>query len=308
MQNIKNNIKAYIEENNLQFEKIAVACSAGLDSMVLLDSLAEHYLNLNITVLHCDHAWHEKSTYIKESLEQYCFEKQFPFYSVKFDFLNLKKNEENARKLRLDFFLKTTESLGIRHLFMGHHLDDNVETVLFRLFRGTGFNGLKGIKPQSLMGDMVLHRPLLGFKKTDLQKYANEVGLMFHEDPSNHSDTYARNRIRLNIFPEAEKINLSFKNNIVRLAALVDEQQSFIDSCVDKAFLQIGDLPWDLKRFRSLDKLIQRKLLERFFTHNIDFLNDFLEAIQYGGFQRINFAKNKFFTIKQKKIYLEFLP
>jgi hypothetical protein len=74
---------------------------------------------------------------------------------------------------------------------------------------------------------------------------------------------------------------------------------------VESATKQLGSLPWTLESFRGLEKLIQRRLLERFFTTNIDFQNDFLEAIQKGGFHRINFSKDRFFTIKQKKIYLE---
>jgi tRNA(Ile)-lysidine synthase len=307
VQSLTNKVKAYVFDNNLETRSIAVACSGGLDSMVLLQALSKIYKPEKIFVLHCDHAWHEGSTQISKSLGNYCEGQDFNYISVKFDFTDLKKNEENARDLRLQFFIKKAAELGVQDLFMGHHLDDNVETIIFRLFRGTGVAGLKGIPLENLLesSGLTLHRPLLRCEKKELQEFAKDFNVTIWEDPSNASDLYSRNRIRLNIYPEAEKINPKFKNNINRLALLVEEQESYINLQVEFAIKQLGSLPWALELFRNLEKLIQRRLLERFFTTNIDFQNDFMEAIQKGGFHRINFSKERFFTIKQKKIYLE---
>ena len=307
MQSLTNKVKAYVFDNNLEGRSIAIACSGGLDSMVLLQALSEIYKPEKIFVLHCDHAWHEASSQISKSLGNYCKERAFNYISVKFDFTNLKKNEENARDLRFQFFIQKATELGVQDLFMGHHLDDNVETILFRLFRGTGVAGLKGIPLENLLesSGLTLHRPLLRCEKKELQEFARDFNLTIWEDPSNLSDLYSRNRIRLNIFPEAERINPKFKNNINRLALLIEEQETYINIQVESAAQQLGSLPWALESFKSLERLIQRRLLERFFTTNIDFQNDFLEAIQKGGFHRINFSKDRFFTIKQKKIYLE---
>jgi tRNA(Ile)-lysidine synthetase-like protein len=307
VQSLTNKVKAYVFDNNLEELSIAVASSGGLDSMVLLQILSEVYEPEKVFVLHCDHAWHDASTQISESLGAYCRGRGFNYVSEKFDFSNLKKNEENARDLRFHFFIQKAAELGIKDLFMGHHLDDNVETILFRLFRGTGITGLKGIPSMNLLesSGLVIHRPLLKFEKSQLQEYAKDFNLTVWEDPSNASDIYSRNRIRLNIFPEAEKINPKFKNNINRLALLVGEQEAYINIQVESTVKQLGSLPWTLESFRGLEQLVQRRLLERFFTTNIDFQNDFMEAVQKGGFHRINFSKDRFFTIKQKKIYLE---
>jgi tRNA(Ile)-lysidine synthase len=307
VQSLTNKVKAYVFDKNLEERSITVACSGGLDSMVLLQALSKIYKPEKIFVLHCDHAWHEGSTQISKSLGNYCEGRAFNYISVKFDFTDLKKNEENARDLRFQFFIQKTAELGVQDLFMGHHLDDNVETIIFRLFRGTGVAGLKGIPLENLLesSGLTLHRPLLRCEKKELQEFARDFNVTIWEDPSNVSDLYSRNRIRLNIFPEAEKINPKFKNNINRLALLIEEQESYINIQVEYAVKHLGSLPWALESFKNLEKLIQRRLLERFFTANIDFQNDFLEAIQKGGFHRINFSKERFFTIKQKKIYLE---
>jgi tRNA(Ile)-lysidine synthase len=307
VQSLTNKVKSYVFDHSLEARSVAVACSGGLDSMVLLQALSKIYKPEKIFVLHCDHAWHEGSTQISKSLGNYCEGRDFNYISVKFDFTNLKKNEENARDLRLQFFIKKTAELGVQDLFMGHHLDDNVETILFRLFRGTGVAGLKGIPLENLLesSGLTLHRPLLRCEKKELQEFARDFNLTIWEDPSNVSDLYSRNRIRLNIFPEAGKINPKFKNNINRLALLIEEHEAYINIQVEYAVKQLGSLPWALESFKGLEKLIQRRLLERFFTTNIDFQNDFMEAIQKGGFHRINFSKDRFFTIKQKKIYLE---
>ena len=86
---------------------------------------------------------------------------------------------------------------------------------------------------------------------------------------------------------------------------MISEEQEYI-RIQEMAYREsLGTLPWDLERFRSLPRLIQRKILEQVFTPNIAFCNDFLEAVAKGGFHRINFKQAKFFTIKQKQIHLE---
>ena len=114
MQSLTNKVKAYVFDKNLEERSIAVACSGGLDSMVLLQALSKIYKPEKIFVLHCDHAWHEGSTQISKSLGEYCKERDFNYISVKFDFTDLKKNEENARDLRFQFFIQKTAELGVR--------------------------------------------------------------------------------------------------------------------------------------------------------------------------------------------------
>lgn len=325
MQSLTNKLKDYISQNELKEQRIALACSGGLDSMVLLNLLSEFTSKRNLYIFHCNHSWHNRSSEIKVALENFTKNIGINFHSVDLDFSKLKKNEDNARKLRLNYFLKESAKLNIRDIFMAHHLDDNIETILFRMIRGTAISGLTGIKEQNIFKQdsylelieeplelnmpeqhsLKVHRPLLSFTKAELEVYANSLNIKYWEDPSNKSDIYSRNRIRLNILPEAEKINPKFKANIQNLSKLITEQENFIRTITEDAIKNLGELPWSLEKFRTLPKTIQRRVLSIFFTSNISFQDDFLAAIEKGGFHRINFKKEKFFTIKQKKIFLE---
>jgi len=326
MQSLRNSLEDYINKNKLKEKKIGLACSGGVDSMVLLDLLVQLISKKNLYIYHCNHSWHNRSHDIKVALKNFAENLGINFHSIDLDFSKLKKTEDQARKLRLDYFLERSASLNIEDLFMAHHLDDNAETILFRIIRGTAISGLAGIKEQNTFisqksendenaeigvplhahhQSLKIHRPLLSFTKAEIEEYANFKNTEYWEDPSNKSDIYARNRIRLNIFPEAEKINPKFKSNIQNLSNLIIEQENFIETITKNTIDDLGELPWSLEKFKTIHKAIQRRILAIFFTKNISFQNDFLAAIEIGGFHRINFEKEKFFTIKQKKIFLE---
>ena len=93
--------------------------------------------------------------------------------------------------------------------------------------------------------------------------------------------------------------------NIKKLIDLKIEEEDFLFNIVEEHSVGIREMPIDLELMRSKPKFIQRKILENLFTTNIDFVNQFLKAIEEGGFHRINFKNDKFFTIKQKQISLE---
>ena len=278
-------LKLYISKHFPELPKLAIACSGGLDSMVLLKSFCSQY--------------------------------SIQIFDTKFEFAEDEKTENHAREKRYQYFQKICEENNIKDLLLAHHLNDQVETVFFRFIRGTSSYGLQGI-PESrsisneslpdsgeLAHSVALHRPFLSLSREDIQNYAELLSIEYREDPSNSSLDYARNRIRHVIIPEAHKINSSLLNNVQRLSKIVSDEQDFIQMHTEMALNYLGALPFDLKSFRKLHKVIQRSILSEFFTANIDFCNQFVEAIEAGGFHRINFKKGNFFTIKQKKIFLE---
>ncbi len=301
-------IKSYLAKHNLTNQRLAVACSAGLDSMALLKMLIATHPQDLIYCLHLDHGLRDDSDLAREFLEEFCEEQSIHFHSQTLKLKEISSDENTARDARYSFFEQACQQHNTKNILMAHNLNDQAETILFRLFRGTNSAGLQGIMTQRSHGELKIHRPLLGINRKTLEAYCVMNDVDFVEDSSNTNIDYARNRIRHNILPEALRINGNVIENINRLSNIISEEQDFLRESSKQRIVELGDLPWDLVKFKTLERIMQRKILEHFFTSNIDFVNDFLIAIELGGFHRINFAKNKFFTIKQKEIHLETSP
>lgn len=303
---VEDRLANYIQASLLE-GKLGIACSAGIDSMVLLAAACKTYRKEDLVCLHFDHGLREDSQLAAKFIKEYC-EKNAIKYTIKTAKAGqINKTELAARQARYDFFERAAEHNALEHILLGHNLNDQAETILFRLFRGTNTAGLQGIPRWREHGPIVIHRPLLDIARIEIIEYAKDNNINFIEDSSNENLDFARNRIRQKILPEALKINPKAIENIVQLSTLVQMEQDYIALDVEKAATNLGPLPWSLELFRTIEPVIQRKLLESFFSPSISFVNDFMAAIREGGFQKINFAKTKFFVIRQKMIHLEVL-
>lgn len=303
-------VNDYLQHHKLLGKSLAVACSGGVDSLSLLDVLSKLVSSENLICLHLNHGWREDSNQAQELLENYCHKKNIPIITKKFALGEMATNENSARQARYDFFCQFCYQESISDLFLAHNLNDQAETLLFRLFRGTNTLGLSGILEQKKIFTnqnfaITLHRPFLGSTRQEISSYANEHLQTVYEDPSNEDTRYHRNLIRLKIIPEALNINPQAERNITKLSELIREEQDFFIDQVNIAIEGLGDLPWSLEKFRLLPRTIKRKVLEKTFCTQIKFTDQFLDAIDSGAFHRINFEKSKFFTIKQKLIHLE---
>ena len=286
-------------------EKVAVACSGGVDSMVLLHLIAKEMGPNQVICLHYDHKVRSDSHKAVEFLKEYC-KKEGLHFVLGERTESLKSFSENSlRNLRYSFFEKACEAEQVHNIYQAHNLNDNVETFVFRVFRGTNLSGLSSIPLRRMLGDINIVRPLLGVSKEQIISYAQDHSVKFIEDYTNRQIKYKRNFIRHKILPLAKKINPKFLFNIKKLIDLRIEEEEYLFDLVGSDLADIKDLPIDLETMRQKPRYLQRKILENFFTTNIDFVNQFLGAIEAGGFHRINFKKDKFFTIKQKQIMLE---
>lgn len=296
-------IEDYIKENNLSTKKLAIACSAGIDSMVLLSVLQEKK-ELDIVCFHLDHGLRQDSYKAKDFLELYCQKNEIRFLAKTLLAGELADDENSARKARYSFFEKEAKINGIEDILLAHNLNDQAETILFRLARGTNTNGLQGIPQKRKQGDLTIHRPLLNISRKEIEAYQSEKNLEFIEDSSNAKDDYNRNHLRLNVLPQLERINPKYLENLFSISQLVSEEQIYFDNEVSSNLDKLGSMPWSLEELRKLNRTILRKVLEKSFTTNIAFINQFLEAIELGGFHKINFSRDRFFLIKQKELSL----
>ncbi|MEW6055912.1 MAG: tRNA lysidine(34) synthetase TilS [Bdellovibrionota bacterium] len=189
---------------------ILVACSGGLDSMVLLNlthNFCRHAVEKDYKLSACylDHGQRNDTSVDKKTVASFCKKAKIPFYSRK---LKLEANapEQELREAR---YLALTEiaqkKLDGATVFTAHHAQDDLETLLFRLIRGADPTTIKGIAPKTQTSTKLsLTRPLLEFSKQDLYDYAVKKNIRWHEDTTNQSLVFARNRIRHELIPWLE--------------------------------------------------------------------------------------------------------
>jgi tRNA(Ile)-lysidine synthase len=143
--------------------------------------------------------------------------------------------EPAARRARYEFLRQTAGRLGARFVVTAHTADDQAETILHRVIRGTGIAGLRGMSRSRPLGHATLLRPLLGFRRREIEEYLREIGQPYRDDQSNFDRRFTRNRIRHELLPVlARHYNRAVADSLLRLGALAAEVQSVIDDLVDQ--------------------------------------------------------------------------
>lgn len=235
-------VELYIEKNKLLFPekgKILVGVSGGRDSVALLDILIK--LGYQCTVAHCNfHLRGEESDRDEKFVQQLSFNLNIPYYSVDFDTVNYAKQknisiEMAARELRYSWFTSLAKKINAQAIAIAHHADDNVETLLMHLVRGTGLKGLTGISPKNGL----IVRPLLCCTRNEINEYIKNNNLSFIEDSTNQSVDFQRNKIRLQVIPLLEEINPSVKKVLSESIERFSEINTFYENAIEKIKKQL---------------------------------------------------------------------
>ena len=219
-------IRLYIEKYRLLSEDrpVLVGLSGGADSVALLGVLVR--LGYPCIALHCNfHLRGEESDRDEAFACEFAESLEVPFHKIDFDTISYAGEkhlsiEMAARELRYAWFEEMRERLGGQAIAVAHHRDDNVETVLMNLIRGTGIRGMSGIRPRN--GFIV--RPLLCVSREDILAWLADQGYAYMVDSTNLSDAYTRNFIRLNVLPLLEEINPSARNTIARSSIFLPQR------------------------------------------------------------------------------------
>ncbi len=229
----------------LKGRKLLLACSGGLDSVVLAQLSIKS--GLQITLAHCNFKLRGA-----ESDGDEFFVKQLaknlgcPIITTSF---NVKKHiHENggsvqmaARTLRYVWFQELMDKEGFDYVLTAHHADDSLETFLINLSRGTGLEGLSGIPKQNNK----IVRPLIGFSRNQILEYAKSEGVSWREDASNKENKYLRNKIRHDIVPKLKELHPTFLDNVKRTQSHLNHSNALIENHIqsikDTLFKDTGD-------------------------------------------------------------------
>lgn len=205
-----------------------VALSGGLDSCVLLHSLAALNLPVRLHALHINHQISPNANAWQAHCADMCARLNIAFTAVKVDVKNSGRGiEDAAREARYAVFEQHIKSGD--YLLTAHHADDQAETLLLRLMRGTGPRGLAAMAQQRSLGQGTLFRPLLNFGRAELEEYARAQGLSWVNDESNADDHYDRNYLRNHVMPLLRERWPAFAGKWQQTADLCAANESFIE-------------------------------------------------------------------------------
>jgi tRNA(Ile)-lysidine synthase len=238
MQGVKlaDQIKTKLEElanqkPKIKLEAVLLAVSGGRDSMALLHLMLE--TGLPFSVAHLDHGIRGDSSLDADFVRETCAKLQVQFFSERVNIpqIAVKRGwslEEAARKIRYEFLSRIAKKTNSSAILTAHHLEDNAETVLMQLLRGTA----RAIGIPARRG--LILRPLLELSKSDLEKFLLERGLAWHEDSSNTDPTYTRNWVRLEVMPKLLERYPKAAESLARYGTLAREEDAFLEELTAK--------------------------------------------------------------------------
>jgi len=216
-----------------QGAKLLLGLSGGPDSMALLQFLiaARKKFAFSLHIAHVDHGWRKESKREAKILQKLAEQLKLPFHLHTLQGVVGGSNIENrCREDRLAFFTRLHQTYHFQALLLAHHSDDQIETILKRVFEGAGLRALGGLRSVKYFNDLLIWRPLLSLKKVELQVYLKKRNIFFFEDHTNHNSTYLRARMRKKILPDIEQnFGKNIQNNCLRLGALCRELSGYLE-------------------------------------------------------------------------------
>lgn len=276
LQKFKTHIESIIPD--AENKKFLLAISGGLDSVVMLDLFKN--CGFVVSVAHCNFGLrNEESDGDELFVKNLCYQNNIPFFSKRFETAGYAQNmgisiQMAARELRYEWFDSLKNEEDMDYVATAHHLNDQAETILINMLRGTGIAGLCGIAPLNKF----LVRPLLFAERAELESFAKASNLKWREDASNHEEKYLRNSIRHHVIPALHKIQPDFLQKFDFLAHNNRQTLSFIENKLEEDWHSIciksdSGLPIiklsEIKNYPNQDYILYHKLKDLDFTLSV---------------------------------------
>lgn len=252
---------------NINFNKldingpIVIGVSAGSDSMALFHYLINNYKD-EIICAHINHNIRQESLEEKLFLKEYCKEKKITFESMTIESYNENNFENEARKKRYHFYEKVLKKYNSKYLFLAHHADDLIETILMKIVRGSNINGYAGIKKISKGKDYYIVRPLLDYTKDELLEYIKQNNIKYYEDITNNDTNYTRNRFRHNIIPLLKQEDNLVHKKFIKYSNTLLEYNDYVNyevrNTLDKIYL---NNKLDITKFNKLHSFLKKNII-----------------------------------------------
>lgn len=252
-------------------KKLLLATSGGLDSMVMAHLF--HQLDYTIALAHCNFQLRGLESFGDQKfVQEYADANDIPVFITQFDtqaFANDYKlsTQVAARDLRYNWFYELLETEDFDYVLTAHHADDNIETFLINLSRGTGLDGLTGIPAEN--GSVI--RPLLLFSREEITNYAKENKIEWREDSSNASNKYVRNKIRHDLVPLLKELNPHFMASFQKTQTYLQESAAMVEDASIMVYQQVVRQEEDQMYFN----LTQLKRLPNYKSYLYQWLHEF---------------------------------
>ncbi len=299
---IINRIRATITKHSMLSagETVLIGLSGGPDSVTLLHALTTlrpHY-HLDVHALYVDHGLRPGET---DREIEFCGDVSrqhgIPFHSQSIDVKTRARTEklnvhEAARLLRYAAYEETALRIGAQKIALGHTADDQAETVLMHLFRGSGPTGLAGIPP--VRKNIV--RPLIDIERAEIDAFLRSAGIGFITDSSNEKKNYVRNKIRLSLMPLLREFNPDITGTLSRTAAILRDEERYFGVLVAKTLMKLISRKTEsrvelfLAPFEIMDKVLMRRVLRRVIDETKDLrrisfthIEDMMDLIKDGA-------------------------
>ncbi len=312
-----------IKENNLikENDKIVVGVSGGPDSIALLYCLNKYkkILKYSLVCAHINHLIREDSTEDELFVENVCKKMQIPFYKKRENIIALSKKlkkgtEETGRLVRYNFFDEICKKEKANKIAIAHNKNDNGETLLLNLIRGTGLKGLEGIQ-EIEYGKYI--RPFINISREEIENYCKKNNLEPRIDSTNKENIYNRNIVRNKIIPIMKEINPNVIEALSRTSKIIKEENDFIKVTVENIFelishISVDEINFEVSDFNKLSKAIKQNLvlltIEKLIgnTRNIDKSNidDIIKLSERNiGNKYMELNKKIKILVKNKKIF-----
>lgn len=264
-------------------DKVVVGVSGGADSVGLLLILLElkKLYHLELYVVHVNHGYRgAEADQDQEFVEALCNEYNISFAVKKVDMASYAKEngyslEEAGRILRYEAFEEARTRYHATKVAVAHNKNDQAETVLMNLTRGTGMRGLSGIGPKR--GDII--RPFLCVTRTEIESYLEQRGVGYRVDSSNLTDDFTRNKVRRNVIPLLEEVNEQAITHIYQVAEQMREMEQYLDFVTKQTFDRIvhvenGQYCLNVEQLEKENPVIGKRILQMCIREMVNSLKD----------------------------------